>query len=180
MVICVLYLGVYLIPESVNVEIKELKKNVATLQNKMTLVTERADATATSLRGNYASVANSATSISIEATGMANNFNQLAATATSVAATATAQIVTVRVKEGESVDLFGHELSITLDGYSCPVVCSSITFTVRSLESARQTFEGPVLNDTVFYKGKNKYTILVSDISEEEGTLVVEFVVSIA
>ncbi|MCL4299444.1 MAG: hypothetical protein KJ077_27155 [Anaerolineae bacterium] len=181
MVILILYLGVYLVPEAVNSEIKELKENIGTLQNEVTQVAERTGVTATSMTNDYTSLANRTAVISKEATAMADSFNSLAATATIMAATTTAQApVTRKVKEGESVDLFDQELSVTLEGYSCPVVCSSVTFSVRSLKSARQTFEGIYLDEAVFYKGKNRYTILVSDISEDEGTLVVEFVVSIS
>jgi hypothetical protein len=147
MVLLILSLIIYLIPETIDAEIKGLKEKNALLQNEATLAAERANAT-------QVSVVSSATSVSEEATVMANNFNLLGATATSIAAIATARAPKIiELKELETKDLFGHELSITLDGYSC-IICSSVTFTVHSLGSAHQTFEGVDLDEAVFYKGQ--------------------------
>ncbi len=82
-------------------------------------------ATATSLSSDYKTTVNEATGVSKTATVVADDFNKLATTATARAP------ITVKVKEGETISLFGQELDITLDGYS-GFFSSKVTFTVHS------------------------------------------------
>lgn len=118
------------------------------------------------------SLSNTATALSNTVTAIAENAVTVAQTATAIAPTL------VKLKDGQSVNLFADDLVITLDGYTSILSKQKVNFSVYAPESVRKTFQGQERDSSVFYEGKHKYSIVVTGISEEDKTLTVSLVVT--